>query len=145
MTMPESVTKSQNPIPEIHRWELLRDLGVFQLKLAVDALRDLIISPISISAGCIDLIVGPKKSQHFFYRSLEAGRQTENWINLFGEADRLNPEKNMAEDYCGPIDHLVRQIETVVVEQYQKGDLNQKTKAALDKVLHKIKRKSKED
>jgi hypothetical protein len=40
------------------RWHLIRDVAVFQLKLGLDALRDLVLSPISLIAGIVDLVFG---------------------------------------------------------------------------------------
>ena len=47
---------SEPEVPE--RWGFLRDVLVFQMKLFVDAIRDLMLSPVSIIAGVIDLISG---------------------------------------------------------------------------------------
>ncbi len=40
------------------RWTLLRDLGVFQVKLVADGLRDLILVPTSLIAGIVSLVKG---------------------------------------------------------------------------------------
>ena len=38
------------------RWQLIRDLAVFQLKLVIDALRDVVLSPISLVGAVVDLV-----------------------------------------------------------------------------------------
>ncbi len=69
------------------RWELLRDIFTFQVKLAIDGLRDLLLSPLSLMAGLIGgLLLGDRK---MFYRLVHMGRRSERWINLFGAADRM--------------------------------------------------------
>jgi hypothetical protein len=63
------------------RWELIRDLVVFQAKLAIDALRDLVLSPVSLIAALVDLIRGEPRPESFFYRVLLAGRRSETWMD----------------------------------------------------------------
>ena len=41
--------------PRAERWVLLRDLGVLQVKLIVDGLRDLVLVPLSLVAGIVSL------------------------------------------------------------------------------------------
>ena len=43
--VPDSIETSPDAEP---RWTLLRDVFVFQVKLAVDAARDVLLSPISL-------------------------------------------------------------------------------------------------
>ena len=56
MKQPSSSETSAPDVPD--RWEFLRDVLVFQLKLLLDAVRDVVLSPVSIVAGVIDLISG---------------------------------------------------------------------------------------
>lgn len=110
------------------RWELIRDLVVLQLKLAVDALRDLVISPVSLVAGVIDLVTGGERPGRLFYSVLDAGRRSERIINLFGEADRASGEP-------ASLDALVAHVEKLVVEQYERGGVTASAKAAIDRSL----------
>ncbi len=95
----------QNPLPdggEAHdvepsRWELLRDVAAFQVKLAIDGLRDLLLSPLSLMAGLIGgLLLGDRK---MFYRLVHLGRRSERWINLFGAADRMPDSDHPANEH----------------------------------------------
>jgi hypothetical protein len=74
------------------RFPVFRDVIVFQAKLLVDGLRDLLLSPISILAALIDLLVPGDDGGRRFYGVVRFGRRTEQWINLFGAADKLAPE-----------------------------------------------------
>jgi hypothetical protein len=74
------------------QFPVFRDVIVFQAKLLVDGLRDLLLSPISIFAALIDLLVPGDDGGKRFYGVVRFGRRTERWINLFGAADRLGPE-----------------------------------------------------
>lgn len=74
------------------RFPVLRDVIVFQLKLLVDGLRDLLLSPVSIIAALIDLLVPGDDGGRRFYGVVHFGRRTERWINLFGMADKHDPD-----------------------------------------------------
>jgi hypothetical protein len=75
------------------RFPVLRDVIVFQAKLLVDGLRDLLLSPLSIVAALIDLLVPGDDGGKRFYGVVRFGRRTERWINLFGAADPRDPDK----------------------------------------------------
>jgi len=74
------------------RFPVFRDVIVFQVKLLVDGLRDLLLSPVSIFAALVDLLVPGDDGGKRFYGVVRFGRRTEQWINLFGAADRHAPE-----------------------------------------------------
>jgi hypothetical protein len=63
----------------------LRHLVVFQVKLALDALRDLALSPISILVFIIDAVRKPALEDSLYLRLMAAGRESDRVINLFGE------------------------------------------------------------
>jgi hypothetical protein len=73
------------------RFPVFRDVIVFQLKLLVDGLRDLLLSPISVFAALVDLLVPGDDGGKRFYAVVRFGRRTEQWINLFGAGDRHVP------------------------------------------------------
>lgn len=85
-------------------WPQVRRLLVFQIKLYVDAFRDIFLSALSLGAFLIDLIqhnVGPDS---YFERVLKFGRGTERAINLFNQYD---PEDQDARS----VDGVIRDIE----------------------------------
>ena len=63
----------------------VRHLVVFQVKLALDALRDLALSPISILVFIIDAVRKPAAEDSLYMRLMSAGRESDRVINLFGE------------------------------------------------------------
>ena len=101
------------------RWELIRDLAVFQLKLVLDALRDVVLSPVSLVAGVVDLIRGGERPGRYFYQVLLGGRRSEAWINLWGEADRVAPRAPGADAVS--LDAVVERMEQLLVEQVERG------------------------
>ena len=77
------------PTPEANgdhpdRWTLIRDLFVFQAKLLVDGLRDLLLVPASLVAGIWSLVSGENdRPGPQFYKLVSLGKQSELWIYLF--------------------------------------------------------------
>ena len=85
-------------------WPQVRRLLIFQIKLYIDAFRDLFLSALSLGAFLIDVIqhnVGPDS---YFNRVLKFGRGTERAINLFNQYD---PEHQGARS----VDGVIRDLE----------------------------------
>ena len=129
--------------PSSENWTLLRDVGVFQVKLVVDGLRDLILVPISLIAGIVSLVKsedgrpGPQ-----FYHLLGLGRQTELWINLFGAVENSPEKLDQPTPFGeGDIDDLVGKLETFVVDEFKRGGLTAQAKERMDAALAAIQRK----
>jgi hypothetical protein len=137
---PEGVTSPAAAGEATSRWQLIRDVAVFQMKLALDALRDFALSPISLVAAVADLVTGGEKPGKHFYAVLGAGRETERWIRLFGELDRVSPAPDRGE--AATIDAIVERVERVIVEQYERGGVTASAKDAIDRGLDAIGRKA---
>ena len=121
------------------RWTLIRDILVLQLKLLVDGLRDLILVPISRVIGVISLLKAGNASGSEFYELLRAGRRTEQWINLFGAAERvygpsISDERFPAED----IDEMVSRVESFLVDEYRQGGVTRQARDRLDRALESL-------
>lgn len=66
------------------RWRLARDLGVFEVKLAIDGVKDLILAPLALAAVVADLVM-PAESRGVFLRAvIRIGERFEAWLNLYG-------------------------------------------------------------
>lgn len=63
----------------------LKHLVVFQIKLGADALRDLMMSPLSIAVFLIDGIRKPTVEESLYVRLMVVGRRSDRYINLFDE------------------------------------------------------------
>lgn len=63
----------------------LRCLVIFQFKLAADAIRDLVMSPVSIVMFILDLILAPDEKDSHYQQLMQFGHKTDRWINLFEE------------------------------------------------------------
>lgn len=135
------------PTPEEYssaaRWRLLRDLGVLQVKLVVDGLRDIILVPASLVAGIISIVSSNDgKPGPQFYQLLAWGRQSEIWINLFG-AVKNSPEEVGQQQSFGnkDIDDIVGRLETFVIDEVKRGGVTTQARDRLDKILDAVQRK----
>lgn len=112
---------------------MIRDLVVFQFKLFVDGIRDLLLVPVSLVIGVISLLKGGERPGTEFYDLLKFGRHTDHAINLFGAADRVH---DPADDESVPdIDDLVSKVEDYVVDEYRRGGITAQAKERLDRAL----------
>jgi hypothetical protein len=86
---PEQRSVAVSTFPEYEsRWKLARDLGVFELKLAVDGLKDIILAPLALAAVVADMVM-PAESRGMFLRAvIRIGESFEAWLNLYGPKRR---------------------------------------------------------
>jgi hypothetical protein len=70
------------------RLQLIWDVVMFQFKLLCDAVRDVLLSPLSIIAAVLGLLVGGDDPHRYLRRLLRLGRRSDMWINLFGQYRR---------------------------------------------------------
>lgn len=117
-----------NDTPDNPRTALFREAAIFQLKLLADGVRDLVLMPVSLIAALAGLFRGGEQPEREFRQVLEAGRQTERWINLFGN--------HTEEDGQAPsIDQLLDRAERVVREQARQGGITENASRAIERAL----------
>jgi hypothetical protein len=88
---------------------LLRDVLVFQFKLMVDALRDLVMSPVAMAAALLDVLLSPRQSPRLFLATLRFGRRTEAWIDLWSSRfERDGPDAQRIDALLQTIEQTVR-------------------------------------
>ncbi|MEE4245091.1 MAG: hypothetical protein V2I33_06755 [Kangiellaceae bacterium] len=122
----------------VSRWQQIKQLGVFQIKLALDAVRDLLLSPLSILLSLMDIIEGKQGDDSYFNRLMVFGRRTDKSIDLFNHYGRRRTNKQS-------VDGLVEQIESIVANEVASGELSVKTKRAIEKTVKAVKFKSAKD
>ena len=96
---------------EISARRALRHLVVFQLKLAMDALRDFALSPIGIVVFIIDAIRKPRVEDSLYLRLMRVGRQSDKIINLFDE---------YSEGGHYTVDETISEVEQVLFQQWKR-------------------------
>jgi hypothetical protein len=72
------------------RWVILRDLGIFQVKLFLDGAKDLILVPLSIGAVALDLFLPGARPGQRFYTVMRLGEKYDRWLSLFAAADKAD-------------------------------------------------------
>jgi hypothetical protein len=121
----------------LDRRTLVRDVAVFQFKLIVDGLRDLVLVPVSFVAGIISFVNtrgGVPGSQ--FYDLLEVGKQSERWIDLFGAMRNAPPEiRNRVRFPEENMDQLLDRLETFVVDEEKRGGITTQARERFEKAL----------
>jgi len=135
-------------------WPLIRDTIIFQLKLGIDALRDLLLSPVSIVCAVIDLIKGSSAEQSYFYKLMRLGYKSDLWLNLFSpkggatlpkhptQGARKNLRNNQETDLSEyNVDQIFEKLENLLKEQHKQGGVTASAKSAIDRYLIKILKK----
>lgn len=115
------------------RWRLLADAITFQIKLAIDGLRDLVLIPVS-ALGALLSLLGVRDSPLEFYNIVRLGRRTERAINLFGAATRDQPPAQEP----AAVDRLAQRVEQAIAEQYERGGMTRSAKDAIDQIIDKL-------
>jgi hypothetical protein len=87
---------------------IVRNVIVLQFKLLLDALRDLALSPLSIAAAALDLLLSKQQSPRYFKSVLKIGLHTEEWIDLWSAAREDGPVRQEN------VDTLLARVEEIV-------------------------------
>jgi hypothetical protein len=90
------------------RWQLVRDVVVFQIKLGMEAALDLTLIPVSLAAAALDLLLGNWRRPRWFHALLRFGERCEHWIDLWGVA---TPGVDAPPS---EVDAVMRRIETLI-------------------------------
>ena len=114
------------------RGALVRNTVVFQLKLMADGFRDLVLLPVSLIAALIGLLRGGDDPDREFQQVIEVGRQSEQWINLFGNHDVSDQSNAVAS-----IDSLFTKVEETLKQQYKSGGISENVQLKIEQALHK--------
>ena len=132
--LPES-----RPSPD-HR-TLIRDVAVFQFKLIVEGLRDFVLVPVSLFAGILSLVTGRNGVPgSYFYELLGVGKQTENWIDLFGAMRNAPPDLAQHIHFPdGNMEDVLENIETFVRDEELRGGMTTQARERLETVLRGLK------
>jgi hypothetical protein len=130
-----------NELPETReppdRRMLVRDVFVFQFKLIVDGLRDFFLVPVAFVAGLLSFVNAKDgvPGSHF-YNLLQLGKQSEEWIDLFGAMRNAPPE--LREHVRFPeenMDQLLDRLETCVVDEERRGGITAQARERLERAL----------
>jgi hypothetical protein len=120
------------------RWPLIRQGIIFQFKLGLDALRDILMSPVSIVLLVADIVMGNSHQHSYFMRLMRLGKKSDHWINLFAVDSPCTEAQTNKEAADSNVDYWISKIETVVKEQQIDGKLTQSGKEKLQQYFGRI-------
>jgi hypothetical protein len=101
---------------------LIRDLLIFEVKLLLDGLGDLVLSQVAILALIWDLIRGGPETGKTFYRVLRAGEKWDLWLNLYRPAtDAQQSSEGLLEAGLADANSLLGKIESIVKDRSRGG------------------------
>ena len=66
---------------------LVRDAGIFMLKLWLDGLKDITLTACAVGALAIDVFLRRRAEDYLFYKVVRAGERFDLWLNLYGAAE----------------------------------------------------------
>jgi hypothetical protein len=119
------------PSNEDARWKFMRDVAVFELKLALNNLHNFFQIPLTLGVALIDVIFKRKTEGERFYKLVEYGRTIDDAIGIYSIIDHR--ESSMNSDYT--VDAVLSRVEGVIVREFDKGGTAASVKAAVDRVL----------
>lgn len=79
------IDNDSEPGTRVSSGHALRHVLVFQLKLAADAARDFLLSPLSVIAFLLDMLRKPSVENSLYVRLMLLGRRSDRFINLFDD------------------------------------------------------------
>ena len=155
-------------MPEMpsNRWFLFKKLVIFQIKLTLDALRDLFLSPVSFVFALIDIFQNKSYQESYFHKLMVLGGKTDGWLNLFSQhnvshqdfpIDQTSEveEENQTDTRVNfndlPVsnvqatnnaDDLFEKIESIIREQQATGNVTMTAKEKISLYLEKLTQKS---
>jgi hypothetical protein len=116
------------------RWKFWRDVAVFQLKMFLDNVRDLVLMPVSLVAALIDLLMKGEREGALFYRVLRWGSHSEDVIDVYSAIKDHDPG-NFKVSPAFTVDAVIARLEGVVVREVEKGGTAATIKSAMDRAI----------
>jgi hypothetical protein len=122
------------------RWQLIRDVLVFQGKLFLDGLRDVLLAPAALVTGLLAVIAPNATTERLFFDVLRLGTRLDGWINLFGALQRHRRRQELGVDAgdAEGIDALLDRVERLLEQLHARDGLTRQAKDRVDKVLDSI-------
>ena len=91
------------------RRSLIRDVLLLQLKLLLGAARDLALTPVTLAAAAIDLMLSRRQPPRYFHQVLRLGERSDHWIDVWSAArDKDAPQRANVETLLASVEEVVR-------------------------------------
>lgn len=120
----------------LSRLQLLINLGVFQLKLLMDGIRDILLVPIALGCGLFGIVFGGNHPDRWFNQLLDYGRRSDRFINLFNQHDNHNTDNQPTSD------EMLAPYRKKLVSQAQNSPLATKANELVDQITDKSQKPS---
>ena len=92
---------------------LVKSVALMQLKLLLGAVRDLVLSPVTLAAEALDLIRIKTHEPEYFRRTMKIGERTEDWIDLWSAArEPGEPSRENVDALLANLEQAVRDPKT---------------------------------
>jgi hypothetical protein len=130
---PPPVENGSNVDPNA-RWKFIRDVFMFEVKLALNNIHNFFQIPLTIGVALFDLVVRGKEEGERFYKVVEMGRTIDDSIDIYSIIEHR--QKSLNKSYT--LDAVVSKLEGVIVREVQKGGTAATVKAAVDKAIDEL-------
>lgn len=95
---------------------LIRDLLIFQLKLLLDGLKDLVVFWMAIGASVLDILFPGERRGHRFYAVMRSAERFDAWLNLYGAAERADEnEEGLFGESAAGADTMLGRLEEIII------------------------------
>ncbi|MGA8278282.1 MAG: hypothetical protein WB784_08815 [Rhodanobacteraceae bacterium] len=92
---------------------LIRDVLLLQLKLLLDALRDIALGPLALSAAMLDFLLSRRQTPRYFRLVLRLGERSDEWIDLWsGARDAPDEPRENVDALLGRVEEVIRDPRT---------------------------------
>ena len=96
-----------DPAPPHHL--MFRAVLLLQVKLLLGALRDFLLSPISLGAALLDVALAKRQSPRYFRLVLQLGERSDEWIDLWsGARDEPSTQRENVDALLVRVEEVLR-------------------------------------
>lgn len=120
--------------PRDARWQFLRDVAVFELKLMLNNLHNFFQVPMTLGVALFDLVFKHGEEGSRFYWLVEQGRLIDDHIDIYSIVEHR--ERGLNRDYT--VDAVLKRLEGVIVREYEKGGTAASVKNAVDRAFDEM-------
>ena len=120
------------------RWQFLRDVAVFELKLTLNNFHNFFQVPLTLGMALVDLIFKHGEEGSRFYWLVEQGRMIDDHIDIYSIIEHR--ERAMNKDFT--VDSVLKRVEGVIVREYEKGGTAASVKNAVDRMFDEMQAKT---
>ncbi len=120
------------------RWKFIRDVVVFEAKLALNNLHNFFQIPLTLAVAVFDLFVRGKTQGERFYKMVEMGRTIDDAIDIYSVIEHR--ERVLNKDFT--VDAVLGKVEAVIQREFEKGGTATSMKLAVDRAIDEMQAKT---